>query len=1355
MSQIVGANFSIGQFFKSASMFTPTSSIVTISAISSGSITFTPALSNYTTIRSASLSWLDSSSLSPFYSITGGGSFQSIDSTAFSVLFSFGSTTTIVTQSNSSFIFNSSSIVGASTRQFSISYLTQSIQSYYDDTVEEAYVQLTIDTTNNENSIKFDTGLLNSTTGEVEFTSNTPVKGGIGTSARGIGSFAMGSGSIAQESASIAEGINTLASGLASHAAGINTTASGQAAFSMGIETDADGMASFAAGSGSWAKGTATVAFGIGTIASASGQTVVGHYNLGLGDFNNLFVVGGGSGATTNLRKNLFRVYGGSGASTVGVEINTSETQNISSFDGFNVYGKTRFFGGVTGSAIDFNAIGLDTKTNQDPILGTITTGSFTSNFYRSQNVLGGGPLDFEDVLKASVRLDHRGINFSLSEQTTAPGSTFLWTNSSDRLFYGSSAVILNDGNTLGSAMTIGTTDVNNLQLETNNTTRIFISSSGNVGIGTSSPAERLHVQGNSLFSGSLKFEPTQDPDLAGLDTDSTILFQSSSNTLLGHDLYFRQNGNLVKWKWFEGILETGLLYGGIVTYSGSNVFVSPGSGIIVNHNVTATSEVGPIIDYVTWGPITQSITNISSSQVTYIYIDENGALQQQSTRFTSQQFHDDIPLGAVAHFNYSSISAFGGAVQTAYNQTAQILNFIDAFGPLKLSGYGLTGQSSSLSLSVGSGTSYIHGGFYDSDLEFPSQYETNAQVTASIAYVYSSGSGIRFDTNNNNFYTSLKPNFYDPGTGITASVSNNNWTIQRVYSDPRSGVLYIYYGRNVYPDYQNAIANLSTDSFSEGDTFDFTTFLGFLLLKSNTTDITNTTDNKIIPAGLFRGGGAAGGGGSAVTTLDDLTNVTITSPTNGQALVYNTGVWENGTPISSSYALTASFLPVGTYQITSSWATNALTASNITPSITNNTDNRVLTATGGGTINGESNLTFDGIVLTVTGSARIRGSGVDTVGALIIQNSGGTATFTVLNGGTTGVGENNPSARLHVKGSGATSATTALRVENSSAAARLTILDNGTSAFNTSHLYVSGSGRVGIGTTTPIAQLHVTNSMLVNGTSDYFGGIDTTVPIQMFAGVANNGIGFRTDNFYLYPYGNNTSLIYGWNGNAAWTLRNLNTSSFQIFNNSPTAAVMLTVSSSGNMGIGITSPTARLHVSGASNAGLFEIDSPTINNIIYVSGSGNVGIGTNLPSAELHISGASIDSLLRVGSPTQANTLFITGSNRVGIGTGTPRALFEVNNKIIAEAAGNVGIQTTPSEWIHLSSDPASSKYLRIDAVQNGNPPPDYNPNGGYQVNRLWGSTLDDNALGTPDYWMEIKLNGGIVLIPAYLPAP
>ena len=38
--------------------------------------------------------------------------------------------------------------------------------------------------------------------------------------------------------------------------------------------------------------------------------------------------------------------------------------------------------------------------------------------------------------------------------------------------------------------------------------------------------------------------------------------------------------------------------------------------------------------------------------------------------------------------------------------------------------------------------------------------------------------------------------------------------------------------------------------------------------------------------------------------------------------------------------------------------------------------------------------------------------------------------------------------------------------------------------------------------------------------------------------------------------------------------------------------------------------PSASLHISGASNSALFEIDSPTQNNILHISGSGRVGIG-------------------------------------------------------------------------------------------------------------------------------------------------
>jgi hypothetical protein len=437
-----------------------------------------------------------------------------------------------------------------------------------------------------------------------------------------------------------------------------------------------------------------------------------------------------------------------------------------------------------------------------------------------------------------------------------------------------------------------------------------------------------LPLNQNIQISGSLKLDPTQDPDPTGIDLDSTVLFQSSSNTALGYDLYIRQNGNLVKWKWIEGILETGLLYGGAVTYSGSNVFISPGSGIIAEHNATTGSEVSPMIEYVTWNAITQSITNIATQQVTYLYIDDTGALQQQSTRFTSQQYHSYIPLGAVGHFDYTQVSAFGGGVQTAYDQGSQTSNFIDAFGPLKVSGYGLTGQAASLRLSVGSGISFIHGGFYQNDPEFPSQITTPSQATASLARINRSGSVIEFDTNAGNFYTVVDPTKYDrDGDGTLANVGSGNWSIQRVFSDPKTGVLYVYYGQARYTSLLNALQFLPTDPFTEGDTFDFTTFIGFLVLKGNASDITDTADNSIINGGLFRGSGQGSGGGIALSTLEDLTDVSITSPTNGQALIYNAGIWQNGTPTSASYSISSSYSLSSSYAESSSYALNGLPA--------------------------------------------------------------------------------------------------------------------------------------------------------------------------------------------------------------------------------------------------------------------------------------------------------------------------------------------------------------------------------------------------------------------------------------------
>jgi hypothetical protein len=80
----------------------------------------------------------------------------------------------------------------------------------------------------------------------------------------------------------------------------------------------------------------------------------------------------------------------------------------------------------------------------------------------------------------------------------------------------------------------------------------------------------------------------------------------------------------------------------------------------------------------------------------------------------------------------------------------------------------------------------------------------------------------------------------------------------------------------------------------------------------------------------------------------------------------------------TASFVLTAQTASYVLQAVSASFATTASYAAstnNITNAISNNTDNRLLTATGGGTINGESNLTFDGTTLSVTGNATLTGN--------------------------------------------------------------------------------------------------------------------------------------------------------------------------------------------------------------------------------------------------------------------------------------------------------------------------------------------------------------------------------------------
>jgi len=129
------------------------------------------------------------------------------------------------------------------------------------------------------------------------------------------------------------------------------------------------------------------------------------------------------------------------------------------------------------------------------------------------------------------------------------------------------------------------------------------------------------------------------------------------------------------------------------------------------------------------------------------------------------------------------------------------------------------------------------------------------------------------------------------------------------------------------------ASVNLNTITFTKGDTSTFS--------------ITVNTGSAITVSTA-----------SLLTTASISTNVLTF--TKGDASTFNLTI------ASSSYAVSSS------YVLSSSYATNAGGVGN---AVTNNTDNYILTATGGTTINGEGNLRFDGSALKITGSVAISSS--------------------------------------------------------------------------------------------------------------------------------------------------------------------------------------------------------------------------------------------------------------------------------------------------------------------------------------------------------------------------------------------
>lgn len=287
------------------------------------------------------------------------------------------------------------------------------------------------------------------------------------------------------------------------------------------------------------------------------------------------------------------------------------------------------------------------------------------------------------------------------------------------------------------------------------------------------------------------------------------------------------------------------------------------------------------------------------------------------------------------------------------------------------------------------------------------------------------------------------------------------------------------------------------------------------------------------------------------------------------------------------------------------------------------------------------------------------------------------------------------PSAMLDVKSANKglliprTSTTTRLTIP---AAKGLMVYDTTTSSFwfnngsawtelgsggglwlaNATHIYNSNSGNVGIGTTTPSYDLHIRRA---NPSIGLFDEDDNA-----FSGSLEGDSTNLVINAYRKPVGFSNQA-----GDVV----------LQVSQSGPLGIF----ATAGNVGIGTSSPTGKLHV-----------------------GSGNVMIGSGTPATKLHIQGNSGELLRLDGSSPQIN--FITDGNNYGfinmtgddmkIGTlaanNNGKFIVRTNggDRLQVDEAGNVCIGTaTPASGYRLSiNGKAICTELKVQLSANW---PDY----------------------------------------------
>ena len=322
-----------------------------------------------------------------------------------------------------------------------------------------------------------------------------------------------------------------------------------------------------------------------------------------------------------------------------------------------------------------------------------------------------------------------------------------------------------------------------------------------------------------------------------------------------------------------SSLISSGVLTGGVLSINAdaTKFDISAGTGVISLHDPLTPTESE--ITYVSWNAFsTQTVDSLATNLISFIGINSLAEVVQGTTRPTHEDRRETIYLGFLVHDSNIFINDINVQVDYVNEPMAQLRDLYSIIGLINISGNTMSGQAS-LKIDKSAGTMAAYGANYATNNKDPNIVSLDAIDTNAMGvfqYIMQDG------TNGMIISTDVLPDIYDNGTPYPGgTVPVNKFTVQRWYSST-SNNLQVQPGQTIYNSMELAEASILTESFIIAPSIvDSSIFIGYMIVKQSTTDLTDASDAKFIKAGKF----GALSGTSGANTLQGVYDISNANP--------------------------------------------------------------------------------------------------------------------------------------------------------------------------------------------------------------------------------------------------------------------------------------------------------------------------------------------------------------------------------------------------------------------------------------------------------------------------------------------